>query len=76
MKVAPSHVVFLIFGASHPSSHLSVVAHDGLVDVRDDLDALAEDEHDHDADKHQRHVQLLPLRLQRLRARPRHHLLL
>ena len=43
-----------------------MVADDGLVDVRDDLDALAEDEHDHDADEDEGHVELLALVLGRL----------
>ena len=48
----------------------------GFVDVGDNLDTLTEDEHDNDANQDQGHVQLLPLGLQRLRPRPRRHLLL
>ena len=45
-------------------SHLLSPADEGLVHVRHDLDALAEDEEDDDADEDERHVELLPLRLQ------------
>ena len=54
----------------------AVITRECLVKVRDDLDALTEDEHDDDADEDEGHVELLLLHVHALRPSGRRHRLL